>query len=62
MHRDSPPQLHCPRTCLACPGWESHADTLWLVVLLSSFTSPVMIMLSLKFLKGDEPDATAAKH
>ena len=45
--------LHCPKTCVQCPGWEGHADAMWLIVLLSSVSSPIMVMLSLKFLRGD---------
>lgn len=44
--------LNCPSTCVQCPGWEGHADLMWLIVLLSSVTSPVLVHLSLKFLRG----------
>ena len=46
-------ELHCPSTCRDCPGWEGHADTMWLIVLISSISSPLMIMLSIRFLRGD---------
>ena len=49
-------QLSCPATCVACPGWEGHADVMWLIVLLSSISSPIMVTLTLRFLRGDPPD------
>ena len=44
------------RTCEDCPGWHDNADVMWLIVLVSSISSPVMVMLSLRFLKGDRDD------
>ena len=48
-----PAALHCPVTCVECPNWESHADAMWLIVLVSSVSSPLMVMLTLRFLRGD---------
>ena len=49
----------CPESCAACPGWAGDGRTLWLVVLLTSLSSPVMVALTLKFLRGQ--DATVAR-
>ena len=54
LHGASAAQLACPETCRECPGWESHAETMWLIVFLSSISSPIMVMLSVRFLKGDD--------
>ena len=52
--------LRCPASCAACPGWAGDGRTLWLIVLLTSLTSPVMVALSLKFLRGQEQDHAGA--
>ena len=65
---DYSPQLHthnhtyltCPATCRQCPGWEAHADVMWLIVFLSSISSPIMVMLSLRFLRGDDATENAS--
>ena len=43
--------LECPSTCQLCPGWEGDAKLMWTIVLLSSISSPVMVQLSLKYLR-----------
>jgi len=43
--------LECPSTCQQCPGWEGDAKLMWTIVLLSSISSPVMVQLSLKYLR-----------
>ena len=53
----------CPESCAACPGWTGDGKTLWLIVLLTSLSSPIMVALTLKFLRGDDaaaPDAAPA--
>lgn len=47
--------LHCPHTCVECPGWSSDAAEMWLIVLLLSLTTPVLVTLSLRFLRGPSP-------
>ena len=49
-------ELHCPSTCKECPGWEGHADVMWLIVLISSVSSPIMVMGTLRFLRGEGDD------
>ena len=56
LHSQDRDSLHCPQTCEDCPGWKDNADVMWLIVLVSSISSPVMVMLSLRFLKGDAAD------
>jgi len=50
----------CPESCAACPGWTGDGRTLWLVVLLTSLSSPVMVALTLNFLRGREATAAPA--
>ena len=54
LHAASASALHCPDTCRTCPGWEGHADVMWLIVLISSLTSPVLVMLTIRFLRDGE--------
>ena len=52
-----PPPLHCPSTCRECPGWEGSLElgrSLWLIVLLTSLSSPIAVWLCLPFIRGDE--------
>ena len=37
------------------------ADVMWLIVLLSSVSSPIMVMLTLRFLRGGDPPASGRK-
>jgi len=53
LHAESASLLHCPSTCRQCPGWDSQTATMWLIVFFSSVSSPIMVMLSLRFLRGD---------
>ncbi|EOD28069.1 hypothetical protein EMIHUDRAFT_235276 [Emiliania huxleyi CCMP1516] len=50
---DSSSFLQCPSTCVECPGWESHASEMWFIVLICSISSPLMVSLSLRFLRGE---------
>ena len=50
----------CPQSCAACPGWAGDGRTLWLIVLLTSLSSPVMVTLTLNFLRGREATAAPA--
>jgi len=52
--------LHCPTHCHQCPGWQGDPRTMWMIVLVSSISSPVMVMLSLPFLRGAEKSDTRA--
>ena len=44
----------CPMTCHDCPGWEEESSprTLWLMMLLVSLLSPLLVWLFLPFLTG----------
>ena len=44
----------CPVTCHDCPGWEEDSSprTLWLMMLLVSLVSPLLVWLFLPFLTG----------
>jgi len=57
---DSSSFLQCPSTCVECPGWESHASEMWFIVLICSISSPLMVSLSLRFLRGEDDKATSA--
>ena len=50
--------LHCPTDCHGCPGWEGHAQTMWLIVLVSSLSSPILVSASLRFLRDDGSSAS----
>eukprot|EP00965_Chrysotila_dentata_P045722 1518592-Pleurochrysis_carterae.AAC.3 len=43
----------CPSTCQECPGWEGGATTMWLIVLLTSVSSPLLVALTLRFLRKE---------
>ena len=45
--------LHCPDSCQACPGWESQPATMWLIVLVTSVSSPLMVAFTVRFLRGE---------
>ncbi|KAL1500034.1 hypothetical protein AB1Y20_012711 [Prymnesium parvum] len=47
-----PASLQCPSTCVQCPGWQDGAQTMWLTVFLFSVASPIMVQLSLPYLKS----------
>ena len=52
---DGLPLLACPqRGCHGCPGWDGRelASTLWLLVVVLSVVSPLLVMLCLPFLRG----------
>ena len=51
---------NCPESCAACPGWTGDGRTLWLIVLLTSLSSPVMVALTLNFLRGREATTAPA--
>jgi hypothetical protein len=51
----------CPSTCLECPGWQSHASEMWYIVLLCSISSPMMVSLSLRFLRGETSQTTQSQ-
>mmetsp|Transcript_9528 Transcript_9528/g.14631 ORF Transcript_9528/g.14631 Transcript_9528/m.14631 type:complete len:640 (+) Transcript_9528:155-2074(+) len=42
----------CPRTCQQCPGWESNAEVLWLILIALSITSPLATWVFLPFFRG----------
>ncbi|KAL3902266.1 MAG: hypothetical protein SGPRY_012135, partial [Prymnesium sp.] len=44
--------LQCPSTCLECPGWQDHAQVMWMSVFLLSVASPVLVQLSLPYLRS----------
>jgi len=48
--------LVCPDSCQACPGWTGDGQTLWFIVLVTSLTSPLMVVLTLRFLRGPDED------
>lgn len=53
----------CPRTCVQCPGYTDAVEIMWSTVLLASIASPVMVQLSLPFLRSVDskpPSATKA--
>ncbi len=52
--------LACPDSCEACPGWTGDGATLWLIVLITSLSSPLMIALTLRFLRGPEGEQQLA--
>jgi len=43
--------LHCPTHCHQCPGWSGSAQTMWMIVLISSISSPILVSLSVRFLR-----------
>ena len=42
----------CPSTCTECPGWESHSQKLWSIILFLSLSSPFIVWLFLPFFQG----------
>lgn len=49
-------ELDCPATCQQCPGWSGDASTMWQIVLWTSVSSPLMVMLTLRWLRADGAD------
>jgi len=44
--------LHCPASCRECTGWKGEPRLMWLVVLLTSVSSPLMVACTLPYLRG----------
>ena len=51
-----------------CPGWEGNPTIMWLIVLATSLSSPLMVALTLRFLRGtvddeeDEPESPGPRE
>ncbi|KAL1511879.1 hypothetical protein AB1Y20_005161 [Prymnesium parvum] len=47
-------ELVCPSNCVQCPGYDDSAQVMWITVFVFSIISPVMVQLSLPYLRSVE--------
>ena len=47
-------QQTCPLTCNECPTWnDSNASMLWFILMIISIISPLLVWITLPFLRGE---------
>lgn len=57
LYANASAPVQCPTSCRECPDWTGSAELgrqLWIVVLLTSLSSPLLLYICLPFLRGDE--------